>query len=141
MSDPERVLNEVHQTGDLSQSRTPLVALCGLAAIYGLGFGLAMLPVALFTGPHLLIGAMAHMALGAVYLTAGLGVRSDQRWGYWLITCRSCVVAGIGLIAVVQAWGSTSGIVFWSLLSLFFLVMAGASFRATPRREHDVDPE
>lgn len=104
--------------------------LCKIAAIYGICVGIWMLPTALFVGPHILIAALAHIAIGILFWVAYANVRRRSKGGIWLSSVLALFCSALGALAVYQSYviPDTASLVFWSSFTLFFGCLAVGAF-------------
>lgn len=119
-------------------SRSAFSVACKVVGWYGIGFGLATVPGALFMGSQFLIASLMHIAMGAVFLRSASGIEHGKAWASWVTMTCSGVIAGLGMFAVreslepVQAsdlFFQTSNLVFYAFISLFFTCLVFAAVR------------
>lgn len=116
----------------LSKTRSSLALLCDVVAVYGIGFGIMMIPVGLFVGVQVLSGAAIHIGFGVVFQVSGAGIRSGSTWAVRLASITSIVLVGLGIIGISQAavYGDAGGAIVCSFASLYFACVALVAFRA-----------
>lgn len=119
-----------------------LRALSIISAMYGIGFGLQMVPAGLFVGPHILFAAVSHIAVGILFLLAALALGRRQRRGIRLALGGSLLVTGIGALGLLETAQreEAAGFVFFTVFTAYFLLMAGIAAFLTARPKSLLDP-
>lgn len=80
-----------------------LRVLCIISAVYGIGFGLMTIPTGLFVGPHILLAAAGHIAVGILFLLSALAQGRNRGWGTWV-----ALVCSLALALISASQGSRS---------------------------------
>ena len=108
-----------------------IVSMCFLASLYGVGFGLFMLPTALFVGPHGLIASVGHIFVGAVFGVAASRLSRGHSGARWLAAGSAFACLSIGVVAAVQSYAAedTASVVFCIAFSAYFLFLISLSIR------------
>jgi len=90
-----------------------------------------MLPTGLFVGPHVLLAAGVHVALGMAFAIAAYGIRRGNSRGLACAVLCAVVTLMIGLIAVGQCVTDHEfvGLWFWIPFSFYFLCLAALAAR------------
>jgi hypothetical protein len=103
-----------------------LIALCWAAGLYGILFGMWMLPTGLFVGPHGLVAAAGHISLGALFIAAARALRIRTSWAPLLAASCSFLCIHVGFIAAYQSIGAqqADNLIFFAPFTLFFSCLA-----------------
>ena len=146
VGDRKRV-RQYDDQGDCLSSDAPcarqlarLHLLCMAAGVYGVGFGILMLPAGLFVGPHILAASLTHIALGVGFLIAAFGLRRHRPWAAWTALLLASFVATVALIAIVQSGNESDypSATSWGICFALFAILTASSLsvllRSTDRR-------
>lgn len=133
---------QIHpEPGDPSRTRGLRLA-CMAIGVYGIACGVFGLPVGLFVGPHILLGAIAHLVIGFAFVASAMGLKTNRQWapGAVLVVSGTCaVVSGIGLACSMIGRDYASAIilgVFFVALAVLFVQVAPLALRTTGRTTH-----
>ncbi len=121
----------IRTTQKMARTRSAAATMCIVAAIYGICFGLLMIPTGLFVGPHILLAAGIHIGVGTVFWFAATGLRQERPLARMTTVACAGICMTLGILAVYQAFiaGENGSVLFWIPFSLYFSCLAILSFR------------
>ena len=107
--------------------------LSGVIGSYGVGFGVFLLFVGIYLGPHVLFAAVAHILFGFAFLASAVGINANKAGAHWAIIALSMILVFVSarkIFASIADHGDGSTM-FWCFVFAFFMAIAACVLRRT----------